>query len=547
MKQTTSIQLFFVFTSVLLSSSRGEPDDEASPIFPRVNLSVMANSDRDKMNEQVKQLGKLQNVPKMYPAEGFSSDDSSIKAIYFDGLPWKGKSTRVFAWLGVPNKSELKNADGKVPGVVLVHGGGGTAFADWVKKWNSHGFAAISIAVEGQTDEVEPKQSGKRETSWKSHEWAGPARNGIYGDSDQPLADQWMYHAVADTVLANTLMRSLPEVDSSNVGLMGVSWGGIITSTVIGIDSRFAFAIPTYGCGHLEDAPNQYGTALSENATYHRVWDPMLRLGLAKMPVLWFSWPGDLHFPLDCQAASYRAAPGLRSIALVPGMKHGHGPAWNRNEAYAFAKSVVTSGKPWCIQSNSRLSDDTASVTWTLIGTKALDQAQLVSTVEGGATGSRTWTETPAKLQRDGQSWTATAKIPHGTTSWFINAQSGDLIASSEYQVTGAKSSTASTDTTQDSQSPQKAKLFARLDADSNRTISSKEYLSHYAAVFDQFDKDRSGKLDSGEFGNAAAIKAGDKDMDGKLTKAEFLAFFEIQFRNLDSNRDLLLTVEEWK
>ena len=44
---------------------------------------------------------------------------------------------------------------------------------------------------------------------------------------------------------------------------MGVSWGGVITSTVMGIDSRFAFAIPTYGCGHMADAENHWGAASS--------------------------------------------------------------------------------------------------------------------------------------------------------------------------------------------------------------------------------------------------------------------------------------------
>ncbi|WP_315854359.1 prolyl oligopeptidase family serine peptidase [Rubripirellula lacrimiformis] len=109
----------------------------------------------------------------------------------------------------------------------------------------------------------------------------------MYADSDQPIADQWMYHAVADTVLANSLLRSLPEVDADRVGVMGISWGGIITSTVMGIDNRFAFAIPTYGCGSLSDAGNQYGRALGDNPIYQQVWDPMVRMDKASMPSLW--------------------------------------------------------------------------------------------------------------------------------------------------------------------------------------------------------------------------------------------------------------------
>ncbi len=505
------------------------------------------NSDWNKISEQIVAMEQLTKAPMTYQAEGFASEDKNIRAIYYEGLPWKGKSTRVFAWLGVPQQSSLKNSEGKIPGIVLVHGGGGTAFQDWVKKWNGHGFAAVSIAVEGQTDEELPKGSANREGGWKSHTWAGPARNGIYGDSDQPLPDQWMYHAVADTILANSLLRSLPEVDQNKVGLMGVSWGGVITSTVIGIDSRFAFAIPTYGCGHLADVPNQYGRALNDNELYRHVWDPIHRLGRAKMPVLWFSWPGDLHFPLDCQAESYRATAGPRMISLVPGMRHGHGPAWTRNESYAFAESVVTSGKPWCSQSSASASDGKANVTWTIVGKQQIDQARLVTTTEDGATGSRKWVETPATLQRNGPVWTATAKLPSVATAWFMNAQCGDLIVSSEYQETKVKSSGVSGASPVEPSSPQKAKLFARLDVDSNGTISAKEYIAHYGSVFDQLDKDRSGKLDNREFANAAAIRAGDGDSDGKLTKNEYRSFFEKQFSNLDSDKNGVLTKEEWK
>ena len=241
--------------------------------------------------------------------------------------------------------------EGKVPGMVLVHGGGGTAHKEWVKKWNDQGFAAISIAVEGQTDEQIP--NAQRGARWKQHDWAGPTRNGIYGDSAEPLADQWMYHAVADCILANSLLRSLPEVDADKVGLSGFSWGGVITSTVIGIDSRFTFAIPVYGCGHLFDCENQYARALSDNQLYRQVWDPMVRMERVKMPVLWLSWPEDKHFALDCLAATYSAAPGPHMVTLIPKMGHSGAASWKPAESYAFAKSVVLDGKPWCQQTQA--------------------------------------------------------------------------------------------------------------------------------------------------------------------------------------------------
>jgi arylsulfatase A-like enzyme/dienelactone hydrolase len=385
-------------------------------------------SDFSAQREQVLALAHLTNAPAMADAAGFAAE-AGRRAIFFDALPANGKPTKVFAWLGLPEKRA-----GKVPGVVLVHGGGGSAFKEWVKRWNDKGFAAISIAVEGQTDEVdEPLKAKDNPNGWKSHAWPGPKRDGIYGDSAKPLAEQWMYHTVADAILANSLLRSLPEVDASRVGIMGVSWGGVITSTTMGIDERFAFAIPVYGCGHLEDAKNQYGRALGDNAIYKQVWNPMLRLQNAKMPSLWLSWPEDKHFPMDCQAASYRAATGPHAVTLIPGLKHGHGPAWTAPDSYAFAESVVQNGKPWCRQETVGLKDGEAHASF--VSTKVLDRASLVSTTDKGFTGNSTWKESPATLDKgsDGR-WQIKAPLPDGTTAWFLNVHSGKLTVSSEYQ-----------------------------------------------------------------------------------------------------------------
>ena len=294
----------------------------------------------DSLRYEIESLGTLTQVPKMHLAKGTRATDNP-KAIYFDALPYEGKNTRAYAWLGLPKKTV-----GKIPGVVLVHGGGGSAFKEWVERWNDKGFAAISIAVEGQTDNKVDNDEGKKE--WQKHPWAGPSRVGIFGDSDQPLTDQWMYHAVSQTILAHSLLRSQPEVESSKVGLMGVSWGGIITSIVMGIDSRFAFAIPVYGCGYLNEADNHYKPALSNNHAYLNGWEAGHRLSLATMPVLWLSWPGDKHFPMEILKKSYLGQAGPNIVSLVPDMGHGHRPAWSRPESYAFAREIIESGRIGC-------------------------------------------------------------------------------------------------------------------------------------------------------------------------------------------------------
>lgn len=375
---------------------------------------------------KLEELAKQTTPPAVHEGTGFQAD-GAVKPIFFDALDWEGKPTRVFAWIGLPPGASKEKP---VPGIVLVHGGGGSAFKEWVQKWNAEGFAAISIAVEGQTDQ-KMAEGKTRAQQWQRHEHGGPARSGIYGDMAKPLENQWMYHSVADTILANTLLRSLPEVDPAKVGIMGVSWGGVITSTVIGIDNRFAFAIPTYGCGGLHKAANQYGKSLGNKKLYENLWDPNLRLGKATMPVLWFSWTGDDHFPMDCLAASRAKVSGISTAALVPNMKHGHGPAWDRPESYAFAKSVLQDGKPWCVPESTKIDGRTLTAVFT--STKPLDSATLISTTGTGFTSKRQWIEAAAVLKQENGKWIATAPVPQGTTACFMNVSSGKLVATSDY------------------------------------------------------------------------------------------------------------------
>ncbi len=82
---------------------------------------------------------EMLRAPAIRPASGFHAEGQ--EALFFDGLPWKGKPTRVFAWVGMPKLEPGK----KAPGIVLVHGGGGTAFEAWVRLWMSRGYAAIAM------------------------------------------------------------------------------------------------------------------------------------------------------------------------------------------------------------------------------------------------------------------------------------------------------------------------------------------------------------------------------------------------------------------
>ena len=78
-------------------------------------------------------LQRLSKPPVASPALDIPSE--GVRAIFFEGVPYRGKPTKVFAYYGLPSRDSQAQRAEKVPGVVLIHGGGGTAFANWVKLW----------------------------------------------------------------------------------------------------------------------------------------------------------------------------------------------------------------------------------------------------------------------------------------------------------------------------------------------------------------------------------------------------------------------------
>jgi dienelactone hydrolase len=394
-----------------------------------------------------------------------------IQPIYYSGVPYQGNCTRVFAWLSLP-VDDLSASP--IPGAVLLHGGGGSAFKLWCEEWAKRDMASIAIAHEGQTDVKLPEQDEYRR-AWERHDWAGPFRSGrAYSDVNLPnLNDQWMYHAVAQTILANTLLRSESSVKANEVGVTGVSWGGVITSTVIGLDHRFAFAIPGYGCGSLGESLGHFGRQIELGGdeikdAYNEVWDPIIRFGSINhtLPTLWISFPEEAHFPLVDQAATYRSLLSQASSAsvlpvLIPHLLHGHSPIWNREENYEFVRSVLSSPeRPMFAKQIAQFSgvewlpiDFTTQKTVTVKfeSTQDFSVANLISSTGALSivSSDRTWLYEPVTSSSIGGSfwkdesscmeerceWYATATLPPGTTSWYINlcTASNNICASSLY------------------------------------------------------------------------------------------------------------------
>jgi cephalosporin-C deacetylase-like acetyl esterase len=269
----------------------------------------------------------------MGAAEELREGDVKIKlsTLYYEGEPWMGKPTRVFAYYARPAEPEDKK---KVPAMVLVHGGGGTAFPEWARLWASRGYAALAMDLSGceanrkQMTDGGPPQSDE----WKFKRLKDGVKN------------MWPYHAVAAVLRAHSLLRSFPEVDRNRIGITGISWGGYLTCLAMSLDNRFKAAVPVYGCGFLHEnsvwLPVFASLPEDEKKTWVENFDPSRYLARCKTPSLWVNGTNDFAYPLDSYQKSYRSVRGPRLLSVQVRLPHGHPQGWAPQEIHLFTDSI---------------------------------------------------------------------------------------------------------------------------------------------------------------------------------------------------------------
>ena len=320
------------------SGSQGDQPDQPSFATKNEELDYM-------FSELLNKEATFQYCPEYDPA-GYPD----VKAIWLDGVNLGKKATKVFAYVGFP---EGASADKKVPAVVLQHGGGGYAYPNWVKMWNERGYAAIAVGNTGYYPARQGITDFYGASSWTrsvpkdvlaADPRVMPPDNDGMCSSTGSVDRMWMYHAVAQTILANSLLRADPRVDPEKVGLTGISWGGVIVSVAVGYDPRLAFAIPVYGSGYLNEAHSWMKDNFNSAGT-RELWEPSLKLKDVKTPVLWLCWADDNCFSLNSNGKSCLDTKGS-VLSVIQNWSHGHIEGWSRPEIYRFADSAVKGGEP---------------------------------------------------------------------------------------------------------------------------------------------------------------------------------------------------------
>ena len=265
-------------------------------------------------------LKALSNAPPMK----WLDRAGKVHSLLYEAEPYKGGKTRVFAYYASPATvgADREQPKERYPGMVLVHGGSGHAFRNWAALYAKRGYAAIAMDLAGNIEEGKAR---------RRLDDGGPPQDDHtkFRLSELPDKDQWTYHAVADVILAHSLIRSFREVDPLRTGVIGISWGGYLTCIVAAVDHRFQAALPMYGCGYLHEnsfwkGPQFPYMSAAWTKKWVRLWDPSSYVGCATMPMLFVNGANDPYYPLDSYAKTYARVKCPKNIRIEVDMPHGH-------------------------------------------------------------------------------------------------------------------------------------------------------------------------------------------------------------------------------
>ncbi|HWB01798.1 MAG TPA: GDSL-type esterase/lipase family protein [Verrucomicrobiales bacterium] len=354
--------------------------------------------------------------------------------VWYEGEPFGGKSTRVFAYLSRP---EGASKDKPAPAMLLVHGGGGKAFKEWAEHWAKRGYVALAMDTAGQGPDG------------KHHDKGGPDQSDntkFRNFTDADAREMWSYHAVAAVLRGHALLNSLPEVDRGRVGVTGISWGGYLTCLVAGLDHGLKVAVPVYGCGFLGN--NSYWrdrslAAMDQDARerWLRLFDPSTTAGKTECPILFLNGTHDFAYPPDSYRKTFSLVkPELRTVSVRVDLPHGH--IWTFKEVDAFVDHVLKpdSDSP-ALPGLSEITQDNNSISTRILNGAAVAKAELHYTTMTGNWQQRQWKSMPANLRGGEIQALLPAESP--LTYFFTVTDSRGLMTSTAYAETGAFENTA--------------------------------------------------------------------------------------------------------
>lgn len=365
------------------------------------------------------------------PAVEWTDRTSPVRTLLYAGETYQGKPTRVFAYYATPGSlAGDPKKDAKLPAVVLVHGGGGTAFREWAELWAKRGYAAIAMDLAGNRPGADNKRTRLAD--------GGPDQTDDtkFGHLGEPVTENWPYHAVADVIRAHSLIRSFPEVDAERTAVTGISWGGYLTCIVASLDSRFKAAVPVYGCGFLHENSawlNRFVTMTPADRTrWITLYDPSKYLPACHVPIFFVNGTNDFAYPLDSYRKSYGVVPAKKNYRITVNMPHGHPQGWAPAEIGAFVDEKLLGTPPLPVVSKPQIVEGKVSAA--IAAKTAVQSAALHYTSSKEPINKRMWTTVPLEVK---EGTVVGAAPPADANAWFLTVTDDrNLTTSSEVILT---------------------------------------------------------------------------------------------------------------
>ena len=332
-------------------------------------------------------VAKFQQAPAYRPSPFEDCKDPDLQDILFDGVPYKGKPAPVFAYIAYP---KTPMPEGGYPGILLIHGGGGTAYPYFAKLWASRGFAVLMIDWYNSRP---LKNAVEKRNKKSSTPLEGGRRNDIITN-------------VSNMILAHSLLRSLPKVNPDRTVFVGLSWGSWYGTAVAALDDRFKGAVEIY-CGDLNQGPRKAKFLLNGRFVH-----------AAKIPMYWVCSTNDANVTLNTLQASWDACPKLVNKSVVVRLPHSH-VGFRFDSCFRMAHHFAEGAPALPVVGQMTVRDGVATAKVLSRG-KGLIKTIFCYTADGEdvAPVKRKWVEIPAKLKGDELS----VKLPEGIRQGFFSA-----------------------------------------------------------------------------------------------------------------------------
>ena len=240
-----------------------------------------------------------------------------IRKFIFHSYDYKSESgpeqAQIFAAVVRPKQP------GSYPGLLVLHGGGGNAEIDKAKKWAAQGYVVVVLDEPGVAS---PEKIPFSQGPWAKYKYG---ENRFVTQPD--ITSSTIFSAVLASVQGLYLLHAQPDVIKDKIGIVGISWGGYLTTIVSGLANPMVKAsFSVYGCGFYDEGSvflqNLKTMKPAERAVWLKYLDAGRRAAEIKTPFFIAAAANDNWFYPPAVTATLKNTKGPVNHLFSPNCSH---------------------------------------------------------------------------------------------------------------------------------------------------------------------------------------------------------------------------------